>query len=256
MTVTASSADVYAAPSTASRTIGKVPGGTVLVVTRELGSWVKVQWSPAPGGVGYVHVSKGTIAHGSPTRDRAVASPSRSTQPAAPRPTSLGDPSAPRSPVYIRPPTHALGVGGVLVGPNTGFGASARAWRRDRFGIQVDVSHSAVTSASASGRMTSLRFEPSGLYSLPDRVTDYWWLRPYVGSGISLQRQTLTNGTLEPVHDSSLGFHMFGGGEVTFASIPRFTVGIDVGYRWVPTAFPGFDSGGLGMSVSGRWYLR
>src|SRR5437868_7627786 len=36
--------------------------------------------SPAPGGVGYVHVSKGTIAHGSPTRDRAVASPSRSEE--------------------------------------------------------------------------------------------------------------------------------------------------------------------------------
>ncbi|MGE5243102.1 MAG: SH3 domain-containing protein [Betaproteobacteria bacterium] len=268
MTVTVPSADVYLSPSTGSPVIGSAPKGTVLAVTRELGSWVKVAWPDARNGVGYVHVSKGTIAGGSPTGDRAVASVSPSAQPATRRvPTTVpgaasaasGEQPVLLNPMYVAPPSHAVGVGGLLAGPNAGFGASARAWRHDRLGIQFDVSRYALTGVAAAGRVTSIEFEPSVLYSMPDHVTDYWWLRPYIGSGLSVQRQTFTSGTagtVAPVSDSRAGFHVFGGGEVAFASMPRFAVGVDVSYRWLSTPFAGFETDRLGIAVSGRWYVR
>ena len=266
MKVTAPSADVYMSPSTGSPVIGHVSQGTVLVVTRELGSWVKVPWPDGESGNGYLHVSKGTIGHEG-TGDRAAGS-APSTQAAARRTTTVA--AAPvgartssgeqlHNPVYVARPTHVVGVGGLVAGPTAGFGASARAWRHDRFGVQFDISRYAVTSAATPGRVTSLQFEPSGLYSMRDRVSDSWWLRPYVGSGLSLQRQTLTAGASGigvPVSDSSAGFHVFGGGEMTFPSMPRFTISADVGYRWMHQPFPGFETDGLGISVSGRWYVR
>jgi hypothetical protein len=263
MKVTVASADVYLSPSTGSPVIGHASQGTVLVVTRELGSWVKVPWPEAENGVGYVHVSKGTVVHGSQADDRAStiqsAAPAarRTSDPAGAAPTSQRQQL--QNPVYVTPPSHEIGVGGLLAGPNAGFGASARAWRRDRFGVQLDVARFGVTSAVTPGRVTSVQFEPSGLYSLKDKVTDYWWLRPYAGGGLSIQRQTFTNGvagTAEPVSDSSLGYHVFGGGEVTFASMPRFTLSADVNYRWLRAPFTGFDAGGFSVAVSGRWYLR
>jgi hypothetical protein len=269
MKVTVASAEVYLSPSTGSPVIGHVPRNTVLVVTRELGSWVKVPWPDGESGAGYVHVSKGTIVRGSQADDRAGTSTPQSTQQAARRTSSTSDAGAApasqarqpvlQNPVYVTPPSHEVGVGGLLAGPNAGFGASARAWRRDRFGVQFDVSRFGVTNALTPGRVTSVQFEPSGLYSLKDHVTDYWWLRPYVGAGVSIQRQTFTNGTtgtVEPVSDSSLGFHVFGGGEVTFASMPRFTMSADVNYRRLRTPFTGFDAGGFSVAVSGRWYVR
>ena len=47
LTVKTTSADVYKSPSTGSPVIGHAPRGTVLAVTRELGSWVKVSWPGA-----------------------------------------------------------------------------------------------------------------------------------------------------------------------------------------------------------------
>src|SRR5262245_1567329 len=52
--VTTPSANVYKTPSTGSLVIGSAPLGTVLEVTRELGSWVKVPWPDAQEGFGYV----------------------------------------------------------------------------------------------------------------------------------------------------------------------------------------------------------
>jgi uncharacterized protein YraI len=66
LTVTVESAEIYKAPTTASPIIGHSPRGTALVVTRELGSWVKISWPDAQDGVGYVHVTRGTVKHGDP----------------------------------------------------------------------------------------------------------------------------------------------------------------------------------------------
>jgi SH3 domain-containing protein len=266
-TVNTASANVYKSPSTGSLVIGTVARNAVLEVTRELGSWVKVVWPIAKDGVGYVHVSAGLIARGStavpnPAAGPTPAPPTTGSAPppataARPEHTGAGAPAPPMRTVYIRPPAHIVGVGGRMGGPRLGFGASARAWPRERFGVQFDVSRYALVDAPA--QLTSIEFTPSVLFSLPDRVTDYLLVRPYLGAGPILQRQSLnsvTGGAGGAVSDNQLGFQAFGGGEVTFASVPRFTLSVDLGYHWLPTSFSGFELGGLGLSVSGHWYIK
>jgi len=63
-------------------------------------------------------------------------------------------------------------------------------------------------------------------------------------------------GATDSVSDTRLGFQAFGGGEVTFAGVPRFALSADLGYHWRPTSFAGFELGGLGLSVSGHWYVK
>src|SRR5688572_32670048 len=57
LTVSEASAAVHKTPSVGSPVIGKAPRGTALVVTREVGDWVKVSWPSAVDGAGYVRVS-------------------------------------------------------------------------------------------------------------------------------------------------------------------------------------------------------
>ena len=94
-TVQAVSADVYKAPSTGSAVIGHAPRGTALPVTRELGSWVKVSWPRAEDGVGYVHVSMGSLGQSETGRPVVAA---RSPQPMSEAASSI----PPRS--GVRPP--------------------------------------------------------------------------------------------------------------------------------------------------------
>ena len=162
-------------------------------------------------------------------------------------------------PVFVTPATHLIGLGAQVGGSPVGFGATARAWSRDQFGAQLEISHSALTRVDAPGRVTSMQFEPSLLYRLPDRVTDYLWVRPYLGSGVSLRRQTLssaTPGAGPSVSDSTFGLQAFGGGELTFAGVSQFALSVDLGYHWVRTSFAGADLGGPGLSVSGHWYVK
>lgn len=60
--VSEASASVHKTPSVGSPVIGTAPRGTELVVTREVGSWVKVAWPSAADGAGYVRVSSLTAA--------------------------------------------------------------------------------------------------------------------------------------------------------------------------------------------------
>jgi len=268
-TVNTASADVYKSPSTGSPVIGKAQRGAELEVTRELGSWVKVVWLDAQDGAGYLHVSTGSTAHGAtPVPNQATGFTSARpaiglaappTTAAPPEHQEAGEPAASTRTVYVSPPTHLLGVGGRMGGPSLGFGATARAWPwpSNRFGIQFDMSRYALVDAP--GHLASSQFTASMLYSLRDRLTDYFWVRPYLGAGSSLQRQTLnlvTAGTSDAVSDTRLGFQAFGGGEVAFASAPRFTLSADFGYHWLPTSFAGFEPGGLGLSLSGHWYIK
>jgi len=84
------------------------------------------------------------------------------------------------------------------------------------------------------------------------------WVRPYLGAGANLYRSTLRSGTPGAGNAVSDGFGLraFGGGEVTFPSVPRFAVSADLGYLWSQTPFAGFELGGLGFSVSGHWYVK
>jgi hypothetical protein len=157
----------------------------------------------------------------------------------------------------MRTPAHLLGFGGRVGGPQFSVGAAARAWSQQRYGVQVELSR--VAPGNDPGRTTSIQFAPSVIYALHDRVFDYWWLRPYVGAGPSLERRHadgLVPGASDPLAETSIGFQVFGGGEFTFASLPRFALSGDLGYRRQPTSFAGVDPGGLGLVVSGHWYWK
>ena len=272
LTVTVLSADVHKGPSTVTPVIGHVSRGTVLPVSRNLGSWAKVAWPDAPEGVGYVHVTMGRIGPSSADASAANMSPRTSSAPASatsapasatttiPPVTrkSAGERMAVRGELSDTPITHIFGVGG-LVGPMSSFGATARAWRSDHLGIQLAFTRDAMTSDVAPGRVTSIRFEPGVVYALFDHVSDYVWIRPYVGSVLSFRHQTLkvsAPAAMEPASDNGIGFRVFGGSELTFGGVPRFGLSAELGYRRFPTPFPEFEADRLSVSIAGHWYIK
>ena len=280
-TVNLASAKVYKAPSTGSPVVGTASRGSVLEVMRHLGDWVKVTWIEAPESVGYVHLSAGSMAPrgtsapkaGSPLPSRSGPVPSRASVASSravadtpslrgtlfdPEPIGAHEPVAPSPAVYVDPPTHHVGLGGQVNGATLGFGGSARVWTRRHLGAQFDVSRFAVTNPALPGRATSVRFAPSVLYSLSDRVTDYFWLRPYLGGGFNVHRQTYNeSGTPGAgLSQRKFGYQAFGGTEITFPSLAQFALSADLGYRWGAAPFPDYDLGGVGFSLSGHWYVK
>jgi len=262
MTITVESADVYKGPSNVTPVVGHVSRGAVLRVSRNLGSWLKVPWPSAPDGVGYVHVTMGRL--GSPNGNSLVMPTTASRTPSA---------SASQSTIAARPPagtgertvvrsqgttiSHIIGIGG-QVGSMSSFGATARAWRGDRLGVQIGFTRDGVTSDAAVGRVTSTQFEPAVIYALLDDVRDYVWVRPYVGSGLSFRHQTFKDpaAVLEPASKNGVGVRLFGGTELTFAGVTRFGVSVEVGYRRLPESFPGFEPGRVSASIAGHWYIK
>ena len=263
-------ATVYRSPSTGSPVVGTARRGAVLPVTRELGSWVRVSWPEGEDGTGYVHVSAGSLTHSgavSATRDLNPTSTAPAAMPMMTSDSSAMQPSASTQQpvstrtgtVYVPQPTHVVGIGGKLTGSTLGYGISGRAWSHGRFGAQFDLSRTKMATIGASEQVTMVQFAPSVLYSLPDRMSDYVWVRPYVGAGASINRHTFRLGDANTglsVSDNAFGFRTFGGGEFTFASMPRFTVSADLGYDWASSPFIGYDFGGFGFGVSGHWYVK
>ena len=225
LTVNTASATVYKGPSVASPVVGQAPRGAVLEVLRELGDWVKVSWPAEPDAAGYVRLTAGTLvrqATAVPGQQAAGIDRSTPQSALAPNaamngaPADFGSQPAPRSNGISR----VVGFGGRMGGSTLGFGATLRGWTGKRLGVQAEVSRYAISSAVAPGSVTLLEIAPSVLFSLPDRVGDYVWLRPYIGGGASLQRATQAGfGST-----SETGFQAFGGGEFTFASAPRLAV--------------------------------
>jgi len=275
LTVNVPTANVHEGPSTGSPVVGQVSRGTVMPVMRNLGSWVKVPWTGAHDGVGYVHVTMGRLspAKAEPARPNAAPRGSSAAAVAPPAASASGArqpamvqqprPAAPRERVVVGGQhgataiSHVLGFGGG-VGTMDSFGASARNWRNDRFGFQVAVTRDAMTSAVAPGRVTAMQIEPAVVYRVYDFVSDYFWVRPYVGSGLAIRHQTLhaspesaTNAT-----DNGVGLRLFGGGEMTFAGAPRFALSVEVGYRHYPTPFPGFEPDRMSTLLAGHWYIK
>jgi len=269
LTVNVPSADVHKGPSTVTPVIGHVSHGTVLPVSLNLGSWVKVAWPDAQNGAGYVHVTMGRLGAANADAPAPNMSPRASSAPApAPAPvtttipllarTSVGEQVVPRGQLNVTPASHIFGVGG-LVGSMSSFGATARAWRNNHLGIQFGFTRDAMTSDVAGGHMTSMQFEPGVVYALFDHVSDYFWVRPYVGSVVSFRHQTLSVAAPvagELASDNGVGFRVFGGSEVTFASMPRFGLSADLGYRRFPTPFRGFEVDSLSASIAGHWYIK
>ncbi len=271
-TVSATSANVHKGPTTASPVIGTVRRGSILPVTRELGSWVRVNWPSDKDGIGYIHVSTGAVARNvspasartqpaSVASARPAAATSTQTAPrtaAAQRPgavTPAPQPAAVR-PVYVTPTTHVFGVGAVMGPSPVGFGATARAWHRSRLGAQVEYSHYSTAAPITPDRVASTQFEPSVMFAFRDHVADYVWLRPYAGSGVSFGHETLTMAEGSTVSENRFGVQAFGGAEVTFPGLSRFALSAGMSYRWAEKPFAGVDLGGLGFTVAGHWYVK
>jgi opacity protein-like surface antigen len=266
-TVSVPSAAVRKAPSLASPAVGQAQRGMVLTVTRDIGAWVKVAWPDAEDGIGYVHQSMGSLSRRATLEERVAAAfpepaPSLSDTPSA-QAVPAGPAAVPLSTrtVYVPPPTHVVGLGarmgGTSQGAPDGFGVTSRIWSRNRFGVQVEAFRSSITSEAGPGRLHAFELAPSLIYSLPDRVGDYVWLRPYLGAGGTFYRTTFKPGTPEAnVSDSSFGMRTFGGAEFTFSSVPRLAISADLGYRWSQDTFAGFDLGGTAFSVAAHYYFR
>jgi hypothetical protein len=307
------SATVHKTPSVASPVIGNAPRGTELVVTREVGDWVKVAWPSSADGAGYVRVS--AIARGSaapapaanapamakpaaPAPKSATAKPataaakSGATAKAAPAPVGakttvepmapmsakaavvpaptpapvavsteqipVAQPSAP-SPartLYVAP-THAFGVGALAAG-SRGFGGSARAWKKGRLGMQLEVSRYTYDSVDVLSRASVTDIAPALLFAMNDHVTDSVWLRPYLGVAAHFARSSRTDLIFTDMTESAntIGARVFIGSELSLSSVPQLALSMDVGYSQQPEPFVGFEPGGMGLSVAAHWYMK
>lgn len=321
VTVGEASATVYKTPSVGSPVVGNAPRGTELVVTREVGSWVKVAWPSAADGVGYVRVSSlasatatapaasvassakapatakpAATAKAAPASATAKAAPASATAKAAPAkaapaagtkaaepamaPVSakaavaatptvapvavrseqipVSQPTVPSSPAtqYVAP-THQFGVG-AMAGGARGIGGSARAWKKGRLGMQLEVSRYTYDSVDLLSRASVTDIAPGVLFALNDHVTDSVWLRPYLGAAAHFARSSRTDLIFPDTTESAstMGARMFVGGELSLASVPRLALSVDVGYYHQPEPFVGFEPGGMGVSVSAHWYMK
>jgi hypothetical protein len=270
--VTAATAEIHRFPSIGSPVIGKVTRGTVLDITREIGHWVRVWWPGGEGSAGYVHVTTGSVARGlgssgpssGPTPGAAAAAavrPQSGPQMAADSNLERSTPAASQAaapPSYISLPAHAMGVGAGLNPSSLGVKATVRSWSKSRFGFQFEVSRDELTNPLVSQRATSVQFEPSIIYSLPDAAGSYVWVRPYLGGGASLYRSTLDDAATltNRITDSGMDFRAFGGGEITLSTMPRFALSADLAYRRPRTSLVGFDTPMFSLSLSGHWYIK
>lgn len=253
-------ADVHKFPTVASQVIGKAPGGTVLEIRRNLGSWVEVPWPNAEAGIAFLHVNAGTIAQRSSSAAPAAAqdavaqihavaaAASAHSGSRAGMPGSIEGTSSQRA-TYVSLPSHRIGMGALMNGMHTSsprFGATARTWWNNHVGVQFSASRPQLESAD--GRfLSSTQLAPSMLYSLPDGVANSVWLRPYVGAGPRFYRANLETHT---------GFEAFGGAEATLAAMPPFALSADIGYRWSRPSINGFTPRQIGFSLSGHWYVK
>jgi Bacterial SH3 domain len=297
LTVSETSATVHKTPSVGSPVIGNAPRGTELVVTREVGDWVKVAWPASADGAGYVR--KSALAHGaaSPAVAKAPAASAAPVKAAAPRaatakaapatakaepamaPVSAKaaiTPTASVAPVAVREqipvsqpsvparantqyvaPTHIFGVG-AMAGSSLGFGGSARAWKKGRIGMQLEVSRYTYDSVDLLSRASVTDIAPGVLFALNDHVSDSLWLRPYVGAAAHFAHSSRTDLIFPDVTDSAstMGARVFVGGEMSLSSVPALALSVDVGYYHQPEPFVGFEPGGMGVSFAAHWYIK
>jgi hypothetical protein len=276
-TITFPSANIHAAPTTASRVIGTTARGKSFEVTRELGSWVAVAWHEAQNGVGYLHVSWGTLSRGGVVEaERTSSAPLAIARPIpeltagrqrAPVLEPVSAPTARRidrqpSQLTVQPsrvllPSHVLGVGGRMgTQALAGFAGMGRLWFAGPVGAQLELGRATHTSAALLRmHVTDVGF--NAITSFSDLVTNTVWMRPYVGGGVSVFRSTVRSAAgVSLATDSSRGYQAFGGAEFTWANVPQLAVSADVRHVWAETAFSGFETGGLGLALAAHWYVK
>jgi hypothetical protein len=287
-TVSAASASVYKAPTNVSPVIGEATKGATLEVTRDVGGWVKVAWSQAPDGVGYIRKSAGTMgALGAavPATTASAPAPSAAPRAASGARSSAAAAGASTAPVAVTPasapaaasgqsgpapriqlpvpagyvaPSHRFALGGMIGGSAVGAGLSARTWSASqKIGVQFDVTHHSMTNDVFFTRMSSMQFGPRVMYAFRDRVSDRTWLRPYVGAGAHVLRASVDDPlTGLSVSDTRMAAQFFGGTEVTLSAAPRLGLSADVGYQWYQSPFVGYTLDGMMVTLSAHWYFK
>jgi hypothetical protein len=269
-TVSVPSASVYKSPTNISPVIGEAKQGATLEVTRDVGSWVKVAWSKAPDGVGYVRKSTGTMGALGQAVPLTSATPAPSPASApAPLAVQASQASAAQSGPAVRPrpaaapagyvaPTHRFGMGGQIGGSAVGSGFSARGWSSSqKYGVQLDVTHHSMTNDVFFTRMSATQVGPRFLYAFHDRVSDSTWVRPYAGAGAHVLRASVTDPvTGLATSDTRMAAQFFGGAELTMSAVPRLGLSADVGYQWYQSPFVGYTMDGMMMTMSAHWYFR
>ncbi len=212
LTVKTASANIHKFASIGSPVIGKVQRGTVLEITRNLGSWVEVPWPSSEGGVAFLHVNAGSIGHRSvPDSNRFVPTPARPVPASAAIVSSAArdeqqiaaavQPGS-RGPVYISLPRHIVGLGGRMSASTPGFGLTARKWWGSRLGFQFEASRYLIDSTAAPGRVTSFQFAPSVLVLTTGRRE-----QQLMGASVSRWRSQHVSRELERRSIRSRGFH-------------------------------------------------
>lgn len=256
-TITVPSANIHAAPTTASRVIATAPRGSAFAVARNLGSWVAVASPDATNGAGYLHLSWGTLSSGNAVEAGSTVtqatSASSSNPQIDPQPGELM-----RQPVTrVQLPSHVIGAGGrVGVQALSGFAAMGRLWFAGPVGAQLELGRATHTSAGLL-RMSVTEVGVSAMTSFADLANNAAWIRPYAGGGVSFFRSSLrsTSGAAMAT-DTSRGYQAFGGAEFTSANLPQLAVSADVRHVWATTPFGGFETGGLGLGLAAHWYVK
>ena len=256
-TITVPSANIHAAPTTASRIIATAPRGSTFAVARNLGSWVAVASPDATDGAGYLHLSWGTLSSGDAVDGGRTLTQATSTSSANPQidPQSGDLVRQPVSRVHL--PSHVVGAGGrVGVQALSGFAAMGRLWFAGPVGAQLELGRATHTSAGLL-RMNVTEVGVSAITSFADLANNAAWIRPYAGGGISFFRSSLrsTSGAAMAT-DSTRGYQAFGGAEFTSANLPQLAVSADVRHMWATTPFGGFETGGLGLGLAAHWYVK
>ena len=139
-----------------------------------------------------------------------------------------------------------------------GAGFSARGWTSSqKFGVQLDVTHSSMANDVFFTRMSSTQVGPRVLYAFSDHVSDSTWVRPYVGAGAHVLRASVNDPvTGLSTSDTRMAAQFFGGAELTLSAVPRLGLSADVGYQWYQSPFVGYTLDGMMIGVSAHWYLK
>jgi hypothetical protein len=288
-TVIVASANIHQSPNNRSPIVGHRSKGESLDVRRDMGNWVEVAWPSSPDGVAYVASNTGLISQPAPPppvrRPMTISEYVAATSPApaasgatAAAPTcscvqsatSATAPAADRAanttpamqpfPTYVIP-KHSFGIGGQYGGvTKSALGATGRFWSRERIGLQLELTRESKNAIDSAVRLMSQRVASSVIVAPPSTVGDYLWLRPYFGGGITFYHSSFGAPSIalagESTTENAMGIQMFGGGELTFASVPRFALSADFGYHKWPASFEAFGPRKLALKLSGHWYVR
>ena len=131
-------------------------------------------------------------------------------------------------------------------------------WSKGALGAQLDVSRSSLDSLDFLSRATSTDISPAILFAMRDHVSDRLSWRPYVGVAGHVIHSSRTDLIFLDSTETAttLGARAFLGTEISLSNVPQLGLSADIGYYHLPEPFVGFDSGGIGFSVSGHWYVK